>query len=90
MNTSNVDCNYMNVCFIDYKDDGVCTNLSANTALINQNVSIVPFVNSSITSYNVSVVNALSLYNTSIISFTNTSIIGQCNLYNISNINFEC
>ena len=51
LNTSTIKCNYMNVCFIEYPDNGICTNLSANTALINQNVSIVQYINSSITSY---------------------------------------
>ena len=83
LNTSTIKCNYMNVCFIDYKDDGVCTNLSANNALINQNVSIVPFVNSSLVSYNTSVTSALTSCNTSIVNYTNTSIIGQCNLYSL-------
>ena len=45
LNTSNVDCNYINCCYIDYIDDGVFTNLSANTALVTQNLSIVPLVN---------------------------------------------
>ena len=40
LNTSTITCNYMNVCLIDYKDGGICTNLSATTALINQNASI--------------------------------------------------
>ena len=66
LNTSAITCNYMNVCFIDYKDGGICINLSAKMALINQNVSIVPFVNNSFVSYNTSVVSALSSYNTSI------------------------
>ena len=64
LNTSTIDCNYMNCCYIEYPG-GICTNTSANTALVNQNVSIVPFINSSIVSYNTSVVNALSNYNTS-------------------------
>ena len=53
----------MNVCLLEYKDGGICTiaNLSVNMALINQNVSIVPFVNSSFVSYNTSVVTALSV-----------------------------
>ena len=72
----------MNVCFIEYKDDGVCTNFSANNALINQNVSIVPYINSSITLYNVSVVNALSLYNTSLSAYS----IDRCSAYNSSMI----
>ena len=54
----------MNVCFIEYPG-GICTNLSANAALVNQNVSIVPFVNNGFVSYNSSVVSALSAYNTS-------------------------
>ena len=58
LNTSSIKCNYMNVCFFDNKDDGICTNLGAIMALINQNVSIVPYINSSITSFNTSVVNA--------------------------------
>ena len=87
LSTSSVTCNTMNVRYIEYPG-GICTNVSANNALINQNVSIVPFVNSSITSYNVSVVNALSLYNTSIVNYTNVSIIGQCNLYNTAHITY--
>ena len=39
----------MNVCLIDYKDGGICTNISANNALVNQNASIVPFMNQSLT-----------------------------------------
>ena len=39
LNTSIVDCNYMNVCYIEYKG-GICTNVSANLALLNQNSSI--------------------------------------------------
>ena len=64
LNTSTVDCTYMNVCYIEYPG-GICTNVSANLALLNQNVSIVPFVNNSFVSYNTSVVSALSANNTS-------------------------
>ena len=78
LNTSNVECNYMNVCYIEYPG-GICTNVSANLALVNQNVSIVPFVNNSFVSYNTSVVNALSAYNTSLKTFVNSSI--TCLLY---------
>ena len=46
LSTSNVTCNTMNVCYIEYPG-GICTNVLANLALFNQNVSIVPFVNSS-------------------------------------------
>ena len=72
--------------FTEYKDGGICTNLSAFMALINHNVSIVPHINSSITSFNTSVINALSSCNLSIVNYTNTSIRGQCNLYNTSHI----
>ena len=41
LNTSNVDCNYMNVCYIEYPG-GICTNVSANLALVNQNVTELP------------------------------------------------
>ena len=58
LSTSTVTCNTSNACFIVYPDDGVCTNLSANTALINQNISIVPFINNSLVSFNTSVISA--------------------------------
>ena len=87
LSTSNVTCNTMNVCYIEYPG-GICTNVSANLALSNQNLSIVPYVNSSITSLNTSIVNALSSYNLSIINFTNTSLMTECNLYNSSHIMF--
>ena len=58
LNTSTITCNYMNVCFIEYKDDGICTNLSAKTALINQNASIVPFMNQSLTNLSYGAVSA--------------------------------
>ena len=59
LTTSTIDCNYMNVCYIEYPG-GICTNVSANNALVTQNLSVIPFVNTSIVSYNTSVVNALS------------------------------
>ena len=74
LNTSNVKCNTMNVCYIEYPG-GICTNVSANLALFNQNVSIVPFVNSSLVSYNTSVVSALTSYNTSLCTFINSSLV---------------
>ena len=39
----------MDCCLIVDPDDGVRTDLSANTALFNQNRSIVPFMNQSFT-----------------------------------------
>ena len=84
LNTSTIKCNYMNVCFIEYPDNGICTNLSANTALINQIVSIVPYINSSITSLNTSIVNALSSYNMSLSLYS----IDRCLAYNSSMITY--
>ena len=49
----------MNVCLIEYKDGGICTNLSANQALVTQNLSIAPFMNNRFVSYNTSVISAL-------------------------------
>ena len=73
LNTSTEDCNYMNVCDIEYPG-GICTNMLANIALVTQNLSIVPFVNNSFVSYNTSVVSALSAYNTSLQTFVDSSI----------------
>ena len=66
LNTSNVDCIHMNVCYIEYPG-GICTSVSAYLVLMNQNVSIVPFVNSSLTSLSYGAVS------TSLVSFINTS-----------------
>ena len=50
LNTSTIDCNYMNCCNIDDIHGGICTNLKVlNTALVTENLSIVPFVNQRLT-----------------------------------------
>ena len=66
LNTSTVECNYMNVCYIEYP--GGITNVSANLALVNQNVSIVPFINQSLTSLSYGAVS------TRLVSFINSSL----------------
>ena len=83
-NTSTVTCNYMNVCLIEYKDGGICTNLSANTALDNQNLSIVPFVKNSYVSCNTSVVTAFTSYNASLSGYS----INRCTAYHTSMITY--
>ena len=62
LNTPTVTCDHMNVCFIEYPG-GICTNVSANLALVTKNLSMVPFVNNSFVSYNTSVVSAFTSYN---------------------------
>ena len=59
----------MNCCYIYYIDGGTCTYLSANTALVAQNVRIVPFVNQSLTSFSFGAVS------TSFCTFINRSLL---------------
>jgi hypothetical protein len=62
LNTSTITCNYMNVCFIEYPDNGICTNLSANTALINQIVNIFSLISLSSLDINLPYIFIISLF----------------------------
>ena len=55
----------MNCCFIEYPD-GICTHYSASAALVTQSLSIIPFVNQSLTS------QSYGASSTSLCTFVNT------------------
>ena len=74
--------NTMNVCYIEYPG-GRCTNVSANLALVNQNVILVLFVNQSLTSLSYGAVSAsLVLFiNTSLTNLSYSDFFGSCIVY---------